>query len=105
MDYGHGIAVSIAVMLQQAGRIHDETKAAMGLHEAVEKARHGSAKELQATGSAAQEHLGRLMFFPDCDLAIKEKGQRIYAEGRGENGKERLRREGSGRRHFCARLL
>ena len=100
------VLLSIAVMLQQAGRIHDETKAAMGLHEAVEKARHGSAKELQATGSAAQEHLGRLMFFPDCDLAIKEKRtEDIRRRQRGENGKERLRREGSGRRHFCARLL
>ena len=84
------VLLSIAVMLQQAGRIHDETKAAMGLHEAVEKARHGSAKELQATGSAAQEHLGRLMFFPDCDLAIKEKGKRIYGEGRGGKWKREI---------------
>ena len=38
------VLLSIAVMLQQAGRIHDETKAAMGFHVAVEKARHGSAK-------------------------------------------------------------
>lgn len=74
-------------------------------HEAVEKARHGSAKELQATGSAAQEHLGRLMFFPDCDLAIKEKDRGYTQKAEGENGKERLRRKGSGRRHFCARLL
>ena len=45
-------------------RQHDETKAAMGLHEALEKGRHGSAKELEASVSGAQEHLGRLMFFP-----------------------------------------
>ena len=60
------VLLSIAVMLQQACRIHDETKAAMGLHEALEKGRHGSAKELEASVSGAQEHLGRLMFFPDC---------------------------------------
>ena len=67
------VLLSIAVMLQQACRIHDETKAAMGLHEALEKGRHGSAKELEASASGVQEHLGRLMFFPDCALAIKEK--------------------------------
>ena len=33
------VLLSVSVMLQQAARIHDETKAAMGLHEAVEKAR------------------------------------------------------------------
>ena len=33
------VLLSIAVMLQQACRIHDETKAAMGLHEALEKVR------------------------------------------------------------------
>lgn len=99
------VLLSIAVMLQQACRIHDETKAAMGLHEALEKGRHGSAKELEASVSGAQEHLGRLMFFPDCDLAIKEKGRGYTEKAEGENGKERLRREGSGRRHFCARLL
>ena len=37
------VLLSVSVMLQQAARIHDETKAAMGLHEAVEKGRHGSA--------------------------------------------------------------
>ena len=74
------VLLSVSVMLQQAARIHDETKAAMGLHEALEKGR--SAKELEASASGAQEHLGRLMFFPDCDLAIKEKGQRIYGVSR-----------------------
>lgn len=40
--------------------------------------------------SGAQEHLGRLMFFPDCDLAIKEKGKRIYGEGRGGKWKREI---------------
>ena len=80
-------------------------KAAMGLHEAVEKGTSWKCgRSCRPLGPLLQEHLGRLMFNPDCDLAIKEKGQRIYAEGRGENGK-RVGQEGSGRRHFCARLL
>ena len=87
------VLLSIAVMLQQACRIHDETKAAMGLHEALEKGRHGSAKELEASASGVQEHLGRLMFFPDCDLAIKEKGKRIYGEGRGGKWKREIEAE------------
>ena len=69
------VLLSILVMLQQAGRIHDEAKAAMGMHEAVEKGRHGSVKELEASVSGAQEHMGRLLFFPDCNLIIKEKGR------------------------------
>lgn len=84
------VLLSISVMLQQASRIHDETKAAMGLHEAVEKSRHGSGKELDASASGAREHMGRLMFFPDCSLAIKEKGQRIYGEGRGGKWKREI---------------
>ena len=31
------VLLSVSVMLQQAARIHDETKAAMGLHEAVKR--------------------------------------------------------------------
>ncbi|WP_027642017.1 hypothetical protein [Enterocloster clostridioformis] len=84
------VLLSILVMLQQAGRIHDEAKAAMGLHEAVEKGRHGSVKELEASVSGAQEHMGRLLFFPDCNLIIKEKGQRIYGEGRGGKWKREI---------------
>ena len=84
------VLLSISVMLQQAGRIHDETKAAMCLHEAVEKIRHGNAKELEASTSGAQEHIGRLMFFPDCNLTTKEKGQRIYGEGRGGTWKKEI---------------
>lgn len=49
---------------------------------AVEKGRHGSVRELEASVSGAQEHMGRLMFFTDCNLMIKEKGQRIYGVSR-----------------------
>lgn len=87
------VLLSISVMLQQAGRIHDEAKAAMGLHEAVEKGRHGSAKELDASVSGAQEHMGRLMFFPDCNLTIKERGQKICGEARGGKWEKKIEAE------------
>lgn len=77
------VLLSISLMLQHGGRIHDETKAAMGLHEAVERGRHGSVQELESTVSAARNHLGRLMSFPDCSLTVKEKGRRIYGKGSG----------------------
>lgn len=87
------VLLSVSVMLQQAGRIHDETKAAMGLHEAVEKGRHGSVRELEACVSGAQEHMGRLMFFTDCSLMMKEKGKRVYGEGRGGKWKKEIEAE------------
>lgn len=77
------VLLSISVMLQQAGRIHDETKAAMGLHEAVEKGRHGRMQDLEFTAEKVQEHIGWFMATSDYKLVVKEKGKRVSGKGSG----------------------
>lgn len=72
------VLLAISVMIRQAGRVHDETVAAMTLHEAVEKGRHGTAQALEPTASKTAGHIGRLMSFPSYDITLEEKNRHIW---------------------------
>lgn len=71
------VLLAISVMIQQAGRIHDETVASMNLHEAIEKGRHGDGQKLQAAVEGGRSHTGRLMFFPSFSLTAERRGMRV----------------------------
>lgn len=77
------VLLSLSVMIQQAFRIHDQTVAAMCLHEAAEKGRHGTGQKVKAAETEVEEHIGRLMSFPSCDLELEIKGKKVYGKCRG----------------------
>lgn len=77
------VLLALSVLIQQSWRIHDESVAAMGLHEAVEKGRHGTARELDSTAEGVQGHMGRLMAFSSCSLTLDGNGTYVYGKCHG----------------------
>ena len=84
------VLLAVAVMLHEAGRIHDETKGAMNLHEAVEKGRHERYMDLEVIGLGAEENMGLRMTFPSYKIFLKYSFDRIQGEGRGGNWRKRI---------------
>lgn len=77
------VLLSLAVMLHEAGRIHDETKGAMNLHEAVEKGRHERKQEIGAVALKAEERMGLRLSFPSYQVSLKRGKGKIQGEGKG----------------------
>lgn len=75
--------LAVAVMIHEAGRIHDETKGAMTLHEAVEKGRHERYINIEEIGSGAEENMGLRMSFSSYGISLKRWMGRVTGKGQG----------------------
>ena len=77
------VLLASAVVIREAGRIHDETKGAMLLHEAVEKGRHEKRAEPERLAEEWQERAGLFLRFPSWRLTLREKGGGLSGKGAG----------------------
>ncbi|MCC8026053.1 MAG: hypothetical protein LIP16_12260 [Clostridium sp.] len=84
------VLLAISVMLHEAGRIHDETKGAMILHEAAEKIRHERYMDIEAVRAGGEENMGLRMSFPSYRLSLKRRLGRIQGEGKGGNWTKKI---------------
>lgn len=75
--------LAVAVMLHEGGRIHDETKGAMTLHEAVEKGRHERYLDIEGIGSEAEENMGLRMSFSSYQLSLNRWLGKVTGEAKG----------------------
>lgn len=78
------VLFSVAVLICQAGRIHDETAGAMLLHEAVEKTRHERGLTEETAARFFQECMMLRMQFPFYGLELTWRGSRL--DGRAAGG-------------------
>lgn len=84
------VLLAVAMMIHEAGRIHDETKGAMVLHEAVEKGRHERHINIEADGLGAEENMGFRMSFPSYQVSLKKRPGRIQGDGKGGKWDRRI---------------
>ena len=68
------VLFSLAALIENAGRIHDETISAMVLHEAVEKCRHEREISVRDVELFFKEHKGLRLRFTDFGNFHKGKG-------------------------------
>ncbi len=77
------VLVSEAVVIREAGRIHDETKGAMLLQEAVEKGRHEKGMELGELSEKLTEASGLMLRFPSWEMGLREQRGKLVGSGKG----------------------
>lgn len=70
----------MVVLIQQAYRIHDETKNGMNLQEAVEAARHDEDEQAEEIREEAKKRTGLLLSMDGIELGLKKAGGKM--EGR-----------------------
>ena len=84
------ILFSLAALIGNAGRIHDETVSAMVLHEAVEKCRHEREISVRDVELFFKEHKGLRLRFTDFGISIKEKGEKRTGIAMGGNWSKQI---------------
>lgn len=79
----------MVVLIQQAYRLHDETKNGMSLQEAVELARHDEDGRGDEIGEEARARLGLMLSMDRVDLEVKQGTKQTVgsAGGQGNNGR------------------
>ncbi len=70
------VLFSLAALIGNAGRIHDETVSAMVLHESVEKCRHEKGISVRDVELFFKEHKGLRLRFTGTGISIQEKGEK-----------------------------
>ena len=84
------VLLSLAVFIGKAGQVHDETAAAMVLHEAVEKCRHEKNLRSQEAELFFRENKGLMLQFVDLHLSIQEKGEKRIGKVSGGKWKKQI---------------
>ncbi len=77
------VLFSIAVMIGEAGRLHDETAGAMILHEGVEKCRHEKGISSEELEGICAEWLRLRFSFSSFEIDLREREQKVTGEGTG----------------------
>lgn len=77
------VLLAASVMIHEAGRIHDETKGSMNLHEAVEKGRHERYMDIAEIQAGAEEAMGLRMILPSYHIFLSRRNGRIQGKGQG----------------------
>lgn len=87
--YGCG-AVFAGSPYRKAGQIHDETAAAMVLHEGVEKCRHE--KNIQSEDAEAffKRNAGLMLRYTDLTVSIQEKGAKKMGKVKGGDWEKQI---------------
>lgn len=84
------VLFSLAALMGNAGRIHDETVSAMVLHEAVEKCRHEKGLNIREAEQFFKEHKGLQLRFTDFGISIQEKGEKRTGKATGGHWEKQI---------------
>ncbi len=84
------VLLSLAALIGNAGRIHDETISAMVLHEAVEKCRHEKGISIRDAELFFNTHKGLRLRFTGSGISIQEKGDRRTGKTREESWEKQI---------------
>ncbi|MDO5415839.1 MAG: hypothetical protein Q4F29_01450 [Lachnospiraceae bacterium] len=76
--------MAMVILIQQAYRLHDETKSGMNLQEAVEAVRHDEDDRLEEIEEQFQNNPEFLLSMEQTDLQIRKGIGRIYGEASGQ---------------------
>ena len=84
------VLFSLAALIGKAGQIHDETAAAMVLHEGVEKCRHE--KNIQSEDAEAffKRNAGLMLRYTDLTVSIQEKGAKKMGKVKGGDWEKQI---------------
>lgn len=84
------VLFSLAALIGNVGRIHDETVSAMVLHEAVEKCRHEKGLNIREAEQFFKEHKGLRLRFTDFGISIQEKGEKRTGKATGGHWEKQI---------------
>ena len=84
------IFMSIAVVIHEAGRIHDQSAGAMALHEVVEKSRHEKRIDREELESSEKYQPALLLCFPSYDMDIHVSGKSHLGTGQGGDWQKQI---------------
>ena len=84
------VLFSLAALIGKAGQIHDETAAAMVLHEGVEKCRHE--KNIQSEDAEAffKRNAGLMLRYTDLTVSIQERGAKKTGKVKGGDWEKQI---------------
>lgn len=84
------VLFSIAGVIRETGRIHDETAGAMVLFEAVEKGRHEKELGDQEAAAFSKRNRGLLLSSPSYEVEIESKAGKKKGKARSGNWKKEI---------------
>lgn len=87
--YGCG-AVFAGSPYRKAGQIHDETAAAMVLHEGVEKCRHEKSIRSEDAEAFCKRNAGLMLRYTDLSVSIQEKGAKKMGKVKGGDWEKQI---------------
>ena len=87
--YGCG-AVFAGSPYRKAGQIHDETAAAMVLHEGVEKCRHEKNIRSEDAEAFFKRNAGLMLRYTDLTVSIQEKGAKKMGKVKGGDWEKQI---------------
>ena len=84
------VLFSLAALIGKAGQIHDETAAAMVLHEGVEKCRHEKNIRSEDAEAFFKRNAGLMLLYTDLTVSIQEKGAKKMGKVKGGDWEKQI---------------
>ena len=84
------VLFSLAALIGKAGQIHDETAAAMVLHEGVEKCRHEKNIRSEDAEAFCKRNAGLMLRYTDLSVSIQEKGAKKMGKVKGGDWEKQI---------------
>ena len=84
------VLFSLAALIGKAGQIHDETAAAMVLHEGVEKCRHEKNIRSEDAEAFFKRNAGLMLRYTDLTVSIQEKGAKKMGKVKGGDWEKQI---------------
>ena len=84
------VLFSLAALIGKAGQIHDETAAAMVLHEGVEKCRHEKSIRSEDAEAFCKRNAGLMLRYTDLSVSIQEKGAKKMGKVKGGDWEKQI---------------
>lgn len=84
------VLFSLAALIGKAGQIHDETAAAMVLHESVEKCRHEKNIRSEDAEAFFKRNAGLMLRYTDLTVSIQEKGAKKMGKVKGGDWEKQI---------------
>lgn len=84
------VLFSLAALIGKAGQIHDETAAAMVLHEGIEKCRHEKSIRSEDAEAFCKRNAGLMLRYTDLSVSIQEKGAKKMGKVKGGDWEKQI---------------
>lgn len=84
------VLFSLAALIGKAGQIHDETAAAMVLHEGIEKCRHEKNIRSEDAEAFFKRNAGLMLRYTDLTVSIQEKGAKKMGKVKGGDWEKQI---------------